>query len=181
MSIFNIISMTMKVISRNLKRMYLYFFGTWAVHCEVLYDDGIWAKAKNLSGRKRLIWYCITPANYNLMKASGNLSLSKGEYSKLLKKRYRELESMGQTIQLHVHLSILDNMPKERQRKIIKEACKWMIDNGFRVTEFVPGWWDYNNDTLDILKETGLKMVAKDRYYEIHDYELGPLNRHLGV
>lgn len=72
-------------------------------------------------------------------------------------------------------------MPKDSQRKLIKEAYKWMIDNGFRVTEFVPGWWNYNKDTLDILKEMGLKMVAKDRHYEIHDYELGPLNRHLGV
>ncbi|PIN86293.1 hypothetical protein COV19_05790 [Candidatus Woesearchaeota archaeon CG10_big_fil_rev_8_21_14_0_10_44_13] len=173
--------MTWKVVSRNVKRMYLYFFGTWAVHCEVIYDDGVWAKIKSLCKTRKLIWYCITPVNYDLMSASGNLRMGREAYSRLLKRRYKEIEAMGQEIQLHVHLSILKNMGRGQQMKMIRDSREWMLQNGFKVTKFVPGWWNYDNDTLEILEELGLKMVGKDRYYEIHDYELGALNKHLGV
>lgn len=179
MGLIGLIKITGKTIKINLQRLYQYHFSVWGVHTEVVFYDPAWEKIKEICRRRKMVWFVITPANYEYAKAFFNCELSKEEFSAIILKRYKEMKKMGQRIELHVHLSMENNMPYEKQKKMVKESLAWIRANGFRVKEFVPGWWTYNPDLLRVLKELKLKAVQKSDYYAIHDYELISGNEHL--
>jgi hypothetical protein len=179
MGVFGLIRVGLRQIMINLERFYLYHFRQWGVHTEVVFYDPAWEKVKLICKKRKMVWFVITPANYDYAKAFFNCEMSKDQFSKVLSKRYKEMEKMGQRIELHVHLSIEDNMLPAKQKKMIGEALAWVRSNGFDVKEFVPGWWSYNADMLKILDGLNLKAVRKTDYYAIHDYELIHGNEHL--
>lgn len=179
MGLFGLIKVAARQAKINFNRLYSYHFKVWGVHAEVVFYDPAWAKIKDICRKRKMVWFVITPANHEYAKAFFNCELSRKEFSDVLLRRYKEMEKMGQRIELHVHLSMENNMPYEKQKKMVKESMGWLRANGFDVKEFVPGWWSYNTDLMKILKELGLRPVKKSDYYAIHDYELISGNEHL--
>ena len=82
------------------------------------------------------------------------------------------MKGRGARLELHIHLSItLKNMTRAEQDRLFKGSLDWMKKElGIIPTEFVPGWWSYNQDTLDLCKEYGLKMIYERDYDYTHDY-----------
>ena len=155
----------------------VYFYLVWmfkplAVCTENITDDKIWKKIKKKAiTRKVLKWYVITPLNYRIFKAFLNLKISKKEFSKRLRRRYLWLIKHDQKLELHVHLSPIMNIKYKEQERLIKKSILWMKKElNINVKEFVPGWWQYNKDTLKILKKYNLKLIKSNKYRFTHDY-----------
>ena len=65
----------------------------------------------------------------------------------------------------------MKNMSYAEQEKLFNESIEWMRKEiGIVPTEFVPGWWSYNKDTLRLCKRFRLKMVNSFDYDYTHDY-----------
>lgn len=142
------------------------------VHTETIYQDDVWGevKKKALSGKVHT-WYVMTPANYLYFKAYFNTPLSKKKISDIMKKRYIWLIKNGQRVQLHIHLSKLMRITKREQEELFRESLKWFEENlNFKPTEFVPGWWAYNDETEQILAKHKIKLIKEHDYKSTHDY-----------
>jgi len=148
-------------------------FKPLAVHTELIMDDDVWEVIKEkCSGKEVRVWYVMTPVNYELFKTSFNVKLSKGKVSEIMKERYLWMKGHGAKLELHIHLSLtMKNMTYDEQDKMFKESLDWMKKElGIVPTEFVPGWWSYNKDTLKICKKYGLRMIYERDYDYTHDY-----------
>lgn len=90
-----------------------------------------------------------------------------------MKKRYRWMIANKQKLELHLHLSmIMENMSYKAQDKLFKDAISWMKKElGVTPKEFVPGWWAYNKDTLDLCKKYRMKMIYERDYDYTHDFQ----------
>ena len=148
-------------------------FKPLSVHTELIYNNECWNEIKKkCEGGQIRVWHLMTPVNYNLYKSSFNTKLPKGELSRIMKKRYLWMKSRGQNLQLHIHLSLtMKNMSYAEQDKLFKDSLVWMKKELDIVpSEFVPGWWSFNEDTLKLCKKYGLKMVKERDYDYTHDY-----------
>lgn len=179
MGIGSVFGTILRVIKYDVSRFHHYLFKTWGVHTEAVFNDKVWEQVVKRCKSKKLVWFCITPVNHDYACTFFGLTLSKEDYSRLLARKYRELQRMGQRVELHVHLSTLPNMAEKEQRRMMTEALQWMRNNGFNVSEFVPGWWSYNPTLRRIVDDLGLKAVKKSDYYAIHDYDFVTENDHL--
>ena len=144
------------------------------VHTEMVVDDDIWEKVKQKALNNEVHkWYVITPLNYELLKSLFTLKISKEEFERKLILRYQWLVDHDQDLQLHVHLSKnMKNTTKEEQKEIITDSLIWLEKTTKHiVSEVVFGWWNYNQDTEDIVEELGLKLVKRFMYKECHDYD----------
>lgn len=158
-----------KKIIRNLRIL----FKPLTVHTEAIVIDSVWEKVKQKAlSRKIKKWYLMTPANYEFSKIFLNLKISKQEFSKILKQRYLWLLNHGQKVELHVHLNPIMNISMEEQEKLISESILWLKKElEIKLTEFVPGWWKYNEDTIKILNKYNLKLVKPSDYKSTHDFD----------
>jgi len=143
-----------------------------AVHTEAIFIDEVWEEIKKRVLNKEVYtWYVMTPANYDYFKGSFGIKKSKKEISDIMKKRYLWMEKNGQKIELHVHLAMLMNISYEEQKKLIGEGYNWMKKElGISPEEVVFGWWEYNEDSLKIIRELGLNHIKQNDYASTHDY-----------
>ena len=113
--------------------------------------------------------FCLTPANYDLIRAEQGYTGTKEELSKIMAKRYKELESIGFNIELHLHLGLrLENL---NQKKIFEEALLWMWKNSFDIGYWTAGWYIYNNESINIAERNGIEYFKDNKHYSFHDYE----------
>ena len=148
-------------------------FKPFTVHTELIVDDDCWKEIKKkCDSRTVKTWYIMTPANFEYYKNSFNVKLSKNRISKLMRERYLWMKEKGEKLELHIHLSLtMKNMSYAEQEKLFNESIEWMRKEiGIVPTEFVPGWWSYNKDTLRLCKRFRLKMVNSFDYDYTHDY-----------
>ncbi|MFH1308550.1 MAG: hypothetical protein ABIH51_00885 [Patescibacteria group bacterium] len=163
MSVKNVIKYWFAVIASKFK--------LYTVHTEAILIDSVWEEAKKRI-KKVHKWFVMTPVNYDYFKSSFNIQLTREHVEDVLIKRYRWLIQNNQKLELHLHLSLLMNLSYSEQKKIIEEAIDWMKEKiGIEVKEMVPGWWCFNEDTKQILKEKGIKLVKFKDYNSEHDYE----------
>lgn len=168
----------------RLKRDYLKFlknkfswmlsrFKPLTVHTEAIFIDSIWEEVKKrVKENKVHVWHLMTPVNYELYRSSFNTRLSKNEISKIMKKRYLWMKENNQKLELHIHLSLtMNQMSYQEQEKMFKEAISWMKKElSITPTEFVPGWWSYNQDTIKLCNKYKLKLIREYDYDYTHDY-----------
>jgi len=148
-------------------------FKPFTVHTEAIVIDEVWEKIKERVEKNDVYkWYVLTPVNVDYLKSNFNVNLSKKDISKIMRERYKWMLEKNQKIELHVHLSqLMSNLSYEQQEKMISEAVRWMREElNIGAKEFVPGWWDYNNDTLGILKKYKLKLIKPADYDFSHDF-----------
>jgi peptidoglycan/xylan/chitin deacetylase (PgdA/CDA1 family) len=148
-------------------------FKPLAVHTELIMDDDVWKIVKKkCEGRGVYVWHIMTPVNYELYKTSFNIKLSEKRVSEIMKERYLWMKNHEAKLELHIHLSLtMKNMTYQEQDKMFKKSLDWMKKElGITPTEFVPGWWSYNQDTLELCKKYGLKMIHERDYDYTHDY-----------
>jgi len=148
-------------------------FKPLTIHTEAIMIDEVWEEIKKEIKRNRVkTWYIMCPCNIDYFKADFNVQMSKEEISKIMKERYLEMISLGQNLELHVHLSqVIQNISPEEQERLIVGGIRWMGEElNINPTEFVPGWWAYNEDTLKICEKHGLKMIFERDYDYSHDY-----------
>ena len=144
------------------------------VHTEMVVNDKVWEKVKEKALNYEVhTWYVITPTNFELFKELFTLKMDKEEFEQKLIERYTWLWENGQRIQLHIHLSKdLQSMTKEEQRTKIIKSIAWMEDHlHITVKEIVFGWWNYNQDTKEILDELGIDLIKRFEYRDCHDYD----------
>ena len=146
-----------------------------AVHAEALFIDEVWNIAKTkLENKEYHKWYLMTPVNYDYFKGTFNTRLSWAAIDAILRVRYSLLKSLvydKKNIGLHIHLSVAMNLSYKEQEEIIKKSIDWFKDAlGFEPKEVVFGWWLYNEDTIDLCKRYSLKIINREDYNSIHDY-----------
>lgn len=149
-------------------------FKPLSIHTELIMDDKVWEIIKQKVKLNEVkVWHVMTPVNYELYKTSFNIKLSKEEVSKKMKERYLWMKEHNQNIQLHIHLSLtMKNMSSQEQEAMFNEALTWMEKElGITPIEFVPGWWSFNDDTLNICKMHKLRFINERDYDYAHDYE----------
>lgn len=162
--------------SYALKRFFSWFFSRFkplTVHTEAIIIDSVWEKIKKEVGKGNVVkWYVLTPANIDYLKSEFNIKMPKKKISETLKKRYKWMLNHGQKLELHIHLShIIKNMGYKEQERLFKEAIEWIKKElGIKPTEFVPGWWSYNEDTIKLCEKYGLKIIHERDYDYTHDY-----------
>ena len=77
----------------------------------------------------------------------------------------------GQKLELHIHLSIIENMPFEEQEKLFNESISWIKKElGITIKEVVPACWAYNEETEKLCEKLGLKLIKFSDYNSTHDY-----------
>lgn len=151
----------------------------WAIHTECLHKANVWQAAKMyVDSGMNAIWFVLTPANYEFVKAESGVNTSRKTWERILLERYKWLRDHGQEIQLHVHLRIkMDlytsgaELDKDVKNKI-SDSVKWMKTKGFDVNKIVFGWWSYNRHAAAIAESHGLRVINRLDYYFIHDYDL---------
>jgi len=148
-------------------------FKPLTVHTEAIFLDEVWGEIKKkVENNKVKRWYIMAPANYEYFKSSFNTRLNKKELSKMMKQRYLWMKEKNQRLELHIHLSLtMNNMTFKEQEKLFDEALLWMKQElNLTPKEFVPGWWSYNKDTIEILKKNNLKLIKERDYDYTHDF-----------
>lgn len=148
-------------------------FKPLAIHTELIMDEDCWKEIqKKVKKGGVKVWHIMTPSNYDLYKTSFNVKLSKKSLSEIMKKRYLWMKNQNQNLQLHIHLSLtMKNLTYSEQEKLFEGSLKWMKKElNIVPTEFVPGWWSYNKDTLNLCKKHNLKMIYPRDYDYTHDY-----------
>lgn len=164
----NYFGITKKILAWLISR-----FKPLTIHTEAIMIDSVWKKIKEkVKSKKVKIWYIMTPVNYDYFKSFLNMKISKKKLSEIMKKRYKWMVQQGERLELHIHLSMaMKTMSFKDQEKLIKEALSWMKKElNLKAREFVPGWWAYNRDTLEICKKHGLRMIYPKDYDYTHDY-----------
>lgn len=144
------------------------------VHTEMIVNDRVWKEIqKKALNDEVYTWYVITPTNFDLFKELFTLKMDKGEFESKLIERYTWLKEHDQRIQLHVHLSKdLQSMDKTEQRTKIIKSIAWLEDHiHIIVGEVVFGWWNFNQDTRDILFELEIDLIKRFQYQDCHDYD----------
>jgi len=144
------------------------------VHTEMIVNDRVWKEIqKKALNDEVYTWYVITPTNFDLFKELFTLKMDKGEFESKLIERYIWLKEHDQRIQLHVHLSKdLQSMDKTEQRTKIIKSIAWLEDHiHIIVGEVVFGWWNFNQDTRDILFELEIDLIKRFQYQDCHDYD----------
>lgn len=148
-------------------------------HTEAVFNERIWEKVvKFVQAGNKAIWFVLTPVNYDFAKTEHGLRLSKEDYEKVLIEKYNWLKDNGQEIQLHLHLSrVLTDMYDskeqniEEQEEYFQEAVDWLKRNGFEATKITFGWWNYDENSLELAKKYGLQVVKQYDYYWLHDFD----------
>lgn len=152
-----------------------------AMHVESIHKDLVWEKVKESYGE--YVYFVVTPVNYDYVKLRFDPGPREEWEGKILE-RYKWLKDKGCRIELHIHLltgyvasRIIRSIKLWRlgysyQFQMIQDGKSWLENNGFKPTEFVPGWWLKNEATEKAVKELGLKLVNRDDYEVIHDFEL---------
>jgi len=159
---------------RYICRRLLSKFKPMTVHVECAWEDSIWEKIqiKALEG-KIARWYIMTPTNYSYFKVNFNCKLSKKELHKRLYERYKWLIDNGQRLELHLHFDLLNSMSYENQREFFESALAWWKEYfpEYKFSELVCGWWKYNESTLKLCEEFGLKLIKHGNFGDMHDYD----------
>lgn len=147
-------------------------FKPLTVHLEAVMVDEVWEEIKKRVLSKEILkWYVMTPANYDYFISSFQIDKSKAEISKIMAERYKWMLEHDEKLELHIHLSIIEDMSLEKQEKLFEEAISWLKKEvGITVKEFVAGWWAYNENTVNILKKRGIKLIKFSDYNSTHDY-----------
>lgn len=144
------------------------------VHTEMIIDDEVWEKIKKKALNNEVYqWYIITPYNFDIFQSFFRLRMDKDEFEQKLIERYKWLINNDQSLQLHLHLSKnMKNMTRTEQRGLIIKSIGWIEEKlQIGVSEMVPGWWSYNQDTEYILNELNIKLIKRFEYKDCHDYD----------
>ena len=148
-----------------------------SIHCEVQHIPRFQIALRNfLSQHKKRygyapILYCLTPLNKAYIE--GFFGRVNENFDKQLEKAYLDLQRNGYPIQLHVHLTFKSNLLSLKEKKeVVSNAYKWMRDTGLHPTELVLGWWCNEKEMENIGSQLNLRLVKKDEYRVLHDYEL---------
>lgn len=149
------------------------------IHTECLHKDNVWkAVQRFVNSGGKVIWFVITPVNFDFVKIESGCVLSPSTWEKTILKRYQWLRDHGQQIEAHVHLRVkmgLYDSEAEAKKDIEKKvsgAAQWLRKNGFNISRVVFGWWSYNDFAIAVARENGLKTVKRLDNYFIHDYDL---------
>jgi len=144
------------------------------IHTEMIVDDDVWEEIKKkVKNNEVHTWYLMTPLNYDLLKFMFNLNISLEKFDEKMRIRYLWLKKNKQRLQLHVHLcKRMKNINYNDQKSLIKKSIEWFENTlNQKVTEMVPGWWNYNSDTEQILKNLNIKLIKRFEYRDGHDYD----------
>ena len=143
------------------------------IHCEVQHIPEFQRRLKKFLSilPYKPILYCITPTNKEYIQ--GLFGNSENDFEEQLKTSYLNLKKRGYPLELHVHLRKISNLLSFHQKKdIIQDALMWMRTSGFNVSELALGWNKQENGMEKIASDLGLKLMAKNCYRVIHDFEL---------
>jgi len=150
-------------------------FKPLTLHVECAWDDEVWKKIKIKALEGKVVkWFIMTPSNYNYFKANFNCRLSKKEVYKKLYERYKWLMDNGQRLELHLHFDLLNSMSYKHQREFFKSSLEWCKEYfpQYNFSEVVCGWWKYNESTIKLCEEFGLKLIKHGDFEDMHDYDL---------
>ena len=140
------------------------------VHTEYYFEEDVWERIKNYPRRDKVVWYIITPANYEYIKYVLGTEMDKETLEKVMSDRIRYMRGKGYKLELHIHFWQNKSMPTEMKRKMIKEAIEWGKNNGITFTKLVPGWVRIDKDLPSLCQEFGLEL--EDSINFTHDFEL---------
>ncbi|MGQ4876521.1 MAG: hypothetical protein ACP6IY_20850 [Promethearchaeia archaeon] len=159
------------------------------IHTEAFIRDDLWKILKKKLGHG-YIWFVITPANFDYCVSHFNLKMTKNDFSEILKERILYLKEKGEKIELHIHLSsVREFLDNDIQDKKFNEAIDFLNELGIKPLKFSPGWFIYNDYTIELLKINhikylytahlnpfkkpdiinGIKIIYQHKYW--HDYD----------
>jgi hypothetical protein len=121
--------------------------------------------------------FCLTPVNYDLVKAEQGFQGTRAQLSRIMAERYKELEYLGCNIDLHLHLGLrLENI---NQEKMMKEALAWMHKHKFCPRFVTYGWYISDEESRRCEKKFGIKLFNSKQIFnmhlDFHDYEFSQL------
>lgn len=148
-----------------------------SIHCEVQHIPQFQVALKNFLFQHKNrygyapILYCVTPVNKAYVE--GLFGSVNEDFAETLENAYLSLKEDYYNIQLHVHLTRKPNLLSFQQKKqVVLNAYEWMRNIGVYPTELVLGWWSNESDIETVGNQLGLRLMRKDSYRVIHDYEL---------
>lgn len=150
------------------------------VHVEAAAVDQVWYRLERfLKQNNGLLLALVTPREYPITKQLYNLSMKHERFKKTLASRYQTLLNNGiYKFAIHVHFtSTKKNLSQlfsaKQQYRIIEKAKQFFEQVELPTTDFLPGGWVYNIDTLYACKALGItNFHCKPTGRYIHDWEL---------
>jgi len=153
------------------------------VHVEAIVVDQIYdrllAFLKNNDG---ILLALVTPREYPIMSQLYNLSMDRIEFASIMKRRYIHLKWLkahglsNLAFAIHIHFTTPKNMnlfTYDEQLETIHKATKFFEEIGLPTTDYIPGAWAWNEDTIKACKKLGIKNFhTKPTGPYKHDYEL---------
>lgn len=146
----------------------------FSIHTEAIFYDDVWVLVQRLASDKEIsVWHVMTPVNYDYFKGVFCINFSKEELSDIMQERYLWLIEQGHRVELHIHFDKLGRMSFNQKEEMIKEGVEWFETKlGFKPTEFVAGWYYFDNDLLLILDKYNLTLIKQEDYRVLHDFHV---------
>jgi len=140
------------------------------IHTEYYFNNSIWGKIKKKAKtEKNLVWYIMTPVNYEYFRHYFGTRLPKEKLDKIMSTRAKWL-AKNTKIGLHIHFWRFGRMTFSEKDRMFKEAISWGKKNSIDFDKFVPGWMQQHHDIEKLCKKYNLKLSKKKIF--LHDYEL---------
>lgn len=118
------------------------------IHVERAYDNDTWA---------RLWAYCLDHQDVTLMLLVKYWDTP--HQNMLVRERYAKLLELNNSLGLKVYIAVeseINAIPYEDQHRAIRFGRDYLEGLNINVTHFAPGWWSYNNNTVEACRATGL-------------------------
>lgn len=143
-------------------------FGKRVIHVEAPHMFGKELKKHLIKYKSKC--YCLTPTNYEYIDCFFGINKTKKDFKNFLKEYYLSLKKLGINLQIHVHLSMFpSNLKYKKKEEMIKSAYDFFV-NDLKITprEIVFGWYASDEDSEEIAKKLGLKIVGE--HLHIYDW-----------
>jgi hypothetical protein len=149
------------------------------IHVELIHEDVVYAKLLTfLEGHRGLLLALLTPVNYEFCQTNVGLNMTKEQYTEILTERYLTLKNFTARFSIHVHFCYPSYLLQkyysyQKQFEMIKEAKEFFESLGLPTTDFTPGWFVYNNDTILACHNLGIaNFHTEPTGTYSHDYSL---------
>jgi len=142
------------------------------MHVEALHNDRVFERLLLYAKKHPDIWYMVMIDYENSKARAGGLKMSEEEYADKVLGRTKILSGIAKNIGLHPHLYIPyeDPLSYEAQKNEISRVKGLFDQIGIRASHISFGYWTWDENTVKICDELGLKIHK--RCMALHDYDL---------
>ncbi|MCP8316081.1 MAG: hypothetical protein H3Z52_14605 [archaeon] len=129
------------------------------IHIEAIFIDKVYEKLIEYVKTHNVMCMVTTMNEYELFRVTYGFGYTLDGFSRILRDRYKVLAEYAK-IGLHTHVApneVIDSFSYEDQYLKLVKGYNFLKSMNIIVKDFAPGWWSYNDITIDVCEDIGIK------------------------